>query len=115
MGLRSAALPVAFISSTAIVAAPHAAAAWGDVVTYEVDSNGSLSGVSYSDAMNDVQQITDVNAPWTITFTSRATVPEYGVSAETNGSSVSCRITVNGHVHDQKSATGRYAVVSCSA
>jgi hypothetical protein len=116
MGLRSAALPVALISfiPLAVIASPHAAAA-GSTVTYQADSDGSLSTVTYFDGMDDEKQISDVSAPWTMTFTNQATYPIYGLGAQTTGLHVACQIAVNGQVRDQKSATGRYAVVNCNA
>ncbi|WP_371851946.1 MmpS family transport accessory protein [Nocardia ignorata] len=34
---------------------------------------------------------------------------------QTNGSSVTCRITVDGKVADEQTSTGKYAVVNCTA
>jgi hypothetical protein len=70
--------------------------------------------VTYFDGMDEEEQNFDVGAPWTMTFTSRATYPMYGVGAQTNGLHVSCPTTVDGQVRDQESATGRYAVVNRS-
>lgn len=66
------------------------------------------------DGMGDMQQVTDVDAPSTTTFTNQATYPMFGVGAQTTGLQVSCQISVNGRVRDQKSAIGRYAVVNCT-
>lgn len=94
-------------------AAPKTAA--GGTVTYEVESDGSLSTVTYFDELNNEKQVTDVASPWNMTFTSQATYPIYGLGAQTSGEHVSCKISVDGKVRDQKSATGRYAVVNCNA
>ena len=67
--------------------------------------------ITYFDGMNDQKQISSVSVPWTLTFDNRATYPMVGV----NGLQVSCTIGVNGQVRDQKTATGRYSVVNCSA
>jgi outer membrane biosynthesis protein TonB len=84
-------------------------------VTYEIESDGSLSSVTYFDGMNDEKQVTDVASPWSMTFTNQATYPIYGLGAQTTGTHVSCKISINGQVRDQKSSTGRYAVVNCNA
>lgn len=84
-------------------------------ITYQVDSDGTLSTVTYFDGMNDQKQVTDVSAPWSLTFENQATFPMIGVGAQTTGLHVSCQISINGQVRDQKTATGRYAVVNCSA
>ncbi|WP_231971468.1 MmpS family transport accessory protein [Mycobacterium sp. E3198] len=84
-------------------------------ITYEVDSDAALSTVTYFDGMNDEKQITNVGAPWSLSFDNQATFPIIGLGAQTTGLHVSCQISVNGQVRDQKTATGRYAVVNCNA
>ncbi|OBF17200.1 hypothetical protein A5725_24585 [Mycobacterium kubicae] len=84
-------------------------------ITYEVQSDDSLLSVTYFDGMNDQKQVTNVSAPWSLTFENQASFPIVGVGAQTNGLQVSCTISVNGQVRDQKTATGRYAVVNCTA
>jgi hypothetical protein len=95
----------------ALIAAHHAAAA-GSQVTYQVTSDGSLSTVTYFDGMDDEKQISDVDSPWTMTFTNQATYPTYGVCALKNVLHVSCLIALNGKVRDRESATGWYVVVN---
>jgi hypothetical protein len=84
-------------------------------ITYEVDSDGTLSTITYFDGLNDEKQITDVSSPWSLTFDNQATFPIIGLGAQTTGLHVSCQISVDGQVRDQKTATGRYAVVNCNA
>ena len=84
-------------------------------ITYQVQSDGTLSTITYFDAMNDQKQISDASAPWTLTFDNEATFPLIAVGAQTTGLQVSCQISVNGQVRDQKTAKGRYAVVNCHA
>lgn len=96
-----------------VVLAPSAEAA--GQVTYEVVSDGVLSTVVYFDGINDQQTLSGVSAPWSATITNRATYPLYGVTAQTSGTQVSCRITVNGQVRDTKTAVGRYSLAICSA
>lgn len=97
----------------ALITAPSAGAA--GQVTYEVVSDGLLSTVVYFDGINDQQTLSGVSAPWSATITNRATYPLYGVTAQTSGTQVSCRITVNGQVRDTKTAVGRYSLAICSA
>ncbi|MFI5783013.1 MmpS family transport accessory protein [Nocardia sp. NPDC051570] len=87
----------------------------GKTIVYEVVSNGSLSSVTYFDALSAEQQDTDVPAPWSMTVDNTSTYPIAGLGAQTNGTSVTCRITVDGAVADEKTSTGQYAVVDCSA
>jgi hypothetical protein len=65
--------------------------------------------------MDDEKQVSDVSAPWSMTFTSQATYPIYGLGAQTTSLHVSCQISINGQVKDTQTATGRYAVVNCNA
>ena len=87
----------------------------GKTIVYEVISDGSLSSVTYYDALSAEKQDLDVAAPWTKTVVNTATYPIAGLGAQTNGTSVTCRITVDGVVLDEKTSTGQYAVVDCNA
>jgi hypothetical protein len=87
----------------------------GDTVTYTVSSDGPLVSVSYYDEMANMRQVTDQPANWSTTFTSETTSGLFAVGAKTTGEEVSCQITINGEVRDQKSAVGRYSLANCSA
>ncbi len=88
----------------------------GKTIVYEIISDAAtLNSVTYFDAKSAEQQVTDVSAPWSLTVTNNSTVAIAGIGAQTNGQSVTCRITVNGVVADQKTSTGQYAVVNCDA
>lgn len=87
----------------------------GKTITYEVISDATLQSVTYFDANDAEKQQTDVAAPWSLTVTNTSTYVIAGLGAQTNGQSVTCRITVDGQVVDQKTATGQYAVVNCTA
>lgn len=105
---------LAGLTVVAGMVAPVASAA-GDVITYEVTSNGSLSTVTYFDGMDEEQQEMDQPSSWSKTFDSEATYQSVVVSAQTEGTRASCQITKNGEVVDQQTAVGRYTVVMCSA
>ena len=98
----------------AVIAAPQANAD-GQMAKYEVFSNGPLSTIVYFDGINDMKTLTNVAAPWTGNYVNFATYPTYGVTAQTQGTQVTCRITVEGQVVAQETSIGRYTVVSCSA
>jgi hypothetical protein len=46
---------------------------------------------------------------------SQATYQLTSISAQTNGTQVSCQIVKNGEVVDQQQAVGRFTVLTCSA
>ncbi|WP_406282440.1 MmpS family transport accessory protein [Nocardia sp. NBC_00881] len=53
------------------------------------------------------------DAPWTMTVTNTSTYAIARVGAQTSGTSVTCRVTVDGRVKDETS-TRKYAVVDCT-
>jgi hypothetical protein len=87
----------------------------GDTVTYTVTSDGPLVSVSFYDEMDNMRQVIDQPANWSITFTSEATSGLFAVDAQTSGKAVYCQVTINGQVRDQKSAVGRNSLANCSA
>lgn len=103
----------AAVAGLALAVAPHAVAAPGDQVVYTITSDGALSSVTYRDASNNPQQVTNVTAPWSISFTSQAPAANYAVTARSTGSQVSCTITVNGQIVDRDSDNDGVADVDC--
>ncbi|MEV6323086.1 MmpS family transport accessory protein [Nocardia sp. NPDC051787] len=93
---------------------PKAPTGKGKTVVYEIISDSDLNSVTYWDANSEIQQETGASAPWTMTITNTSTAVIAGVGAQTNGSSVTCRVTVDGRVKDEKTSTGKYAVVNCT-
>ncbi|WP_431956022.1 MmpS family transport accessory protein [Nocardia lijiangensis] len=87
----------------------------GKNITYEIVSDDELSSVTYYDANSELQQETSATAPWSKSLTNSSTVALIGLGAQTNGSSVTCRIIVDGKVADEQTSTGKYAVVNCTA
>ncbi|SDE30612.1 MmpS family transport accessory protein [Rhodococcus tukisamuensis] len=88
----------------------------GKTIAYEVISDSAtLNSVTYFDANSEMQQESNPTAPWSLTVTNPSTVVIAGVTAQTEGTSVTCRVTVDGKVKDEQTATGKYAVVNCTA
>ncbi|WP_433733525.1 MmpS family transport accessory protein [Nocardia sp. CA-129566] len=87
----------------------------GKTVVYEIvsDSDG-LNNVTYFDDNSAIQQESSPTAPWSKTVINNSTYAVIGLGAQTKGASVTCRIIVDGKVKDEKTATGKYAVVNCS-
>lgn len=98
---------------SALLAAPVAHAS-GEQFTYQVQSDGPIMSVNYFDAINDIQIQQNLPSSWSQTINSRSTHQFHTISTQTTGTQIMCQIQVNGQVIDQKSATGRYAVVVCS-
>lgn len=88
----------------------------GKQVQYEVVSDsGTLNSVTWFDENSEMQQKSSASAPWTLTVNNTSTVVMAGVTAQTDGTSVTCRVVVDGKVEDEQTATGKYAVVNCTA
>jgi hypothetical protein len=88
----------------------------GQNITYEVISDSSvLNSVTWFDGMNAMQQQYPASDPWSLSVTNTATYPMTGLTAQTEGQSVTCRIIIDGHIADVHTATGQYAVASCAA
>jgi hypothetical protein len=93
---------------------PKAPGGKGKTVVYEIISDADLRSVTYWDENSELQQLHDTTAPWSITVTNTSTAVIAGAGAQTNGTSVTCRVTVDGKVKDEKTSTGKYAVVNCT-
>lgn len=88
----------------------------GKQVQYEVISDSAtLNSVTWFDEKSEMQQESSVSAPWSLAVNNSSTVVMAGVTAQTDGTSVTCRVTVDGKVKDEQTATGKYAVVNCTA
>lgn len=83
-------------------------------VTYEVYGPSDTSGsVSYLDNKAQPERADFTSLPWTVAITTTVPAVLASVVAQGNSDIIGCRITVNGEVKDDKSATGRDAQTSC--
>ncbi|KAA0095249.1 hypothetical protein CIW49_22465 [Mycolicibacterium sp. P1-18] len=83
------------------------------VVTYEVFGSGSTATVNYADLDGVPQRTGEVPLPWTLTLTT--TVPSVmpNVLAQGNGQTISCRVTVDHVVKDERTAEGVNSATYC--
>ncbi|KUH97493.1 MmpS family transport accessory protein [Mycobacterium sp. IS-3022] len=82
------------------------------VVTYEVFGSGTAV-VNYLDLDGKPVRAGTVNLPWTLTLETTAPSVAPNVIAQTDGQSISCRITVDDEVKDEKTASGVNAQTFC--
>lgn len=88
----------------------------GKAIQYEIISDsGSLNSVTWFDENSAIQQEQNTSAPWSLSIDNPSTFVIAGVGAQTTGTSVTCRVIVDGEVEDEQTATGQYAVVNCTA
>ena len=84
-------------------------------VRYEIESNGPISLVTYFDGIGDIKQDSPHGqATYWREFTNIATYPYYSVSAQTEGTSATCRLFVDGTLQDTNTTYGRYTIADCS-
>ncbi|TDZ76200.1 putative membrane protein mmpS4 [Mycobacteroides salmoniphilum] len=81
-------------------------------VTYEVSSGGKPITVSYLDEKGQSKLFTGA-APWRTSVTTNDFGFAAGITA-LSADTVTCRITVDGKVADEKTDTGRDPSVSCN-
>lgn len=81
-------------------------------VTYEVSSGGAPITVSYLDEKGQ-SRLFNGTAPWRTSLTTSDFGFTAGVTAISTGT-VTCRITVDGKVADEKTDTSRTPSVSCN-
>ncbi|OBH05503.1 MULTISPECIES: MmpS family transport accessory protein [unclassified Mycobacterium] len=111
----------ALVAGIPLMTAPGAAAdPPAYAVVYTVNSDAPLADVSYFDAAANLQLVSNPPNPWSLTFTTTPSGGTYSygtlsVSGTTTGRQVSCQITVNGSVKEQKSASGQNAHVNCTS
>lgn len=111
-------------ASPAASAAPSSAPAAGRTVTYDVTGDGgAASNISYStfngggggsesaaNAPLPFQKVIPLQASTILSSSVFSLVGQAGQ----NGTTISCKITVDGKVIAQQTSTGAYAVVTCS-
>jgi len=83
------------------------------VVTYEVFGTGTTAVINYMDLEGKPQRVADAPLPWTLTL--QTTLPSVmpNIMAQSDGDSITCRVTVDGEVEEEQTATGYRAETFC--
>ena len=83
------------------------------IMIYEVyGSHGSTAQISYFDADANVHSVT-AELPWSVTLSTLLPTVSANLMARTDGDEIGCRVTVNGTVREEQSATGINAQTYC--
>jgi hypothetical protein len=82
-------------------------------VKYEIFGTGSLATINYLDLDAQPQKAVSVALPWTLDLTTTAPAASPNIVAQSDGGSISCRITVDGVVKDQRTTDGVNAQTFC--
>jgi hypothetical protein len=84
-------------------------------VTYEVFGTlGSGGKVTYADLDSQPVEVTLASLPWSRSETTMSSAATLSLVAQVDGSSVGCRILVNGEVRDEQSVSHEGAAVACT-
>ncbi|PXX11006.1 MmpS family transport accessory protein [Mycolicibacterium moriokaense] len=82
-------------------------------VKYEIFGTGTVATINYLDLDAQPQKAENVPLPWTLDLTTTAPAASPNIVAQSDGGSISCRITVDGVVKDQRTTDGVNAQTFC--
>jgi hypothetical protein len=83
------------------------------VVKYEVFGAGSYADINYLDLDAKPQQVDGAGLPWTLVLETTAPSVLPNIVAQGDGSAITCRITVDDEVKDERTSTGVNAQTFC--
>jgi len=83
------------------------------VVKYEIFGNGSIATINYLDLDAQPQKALNAPLPWELTLTTTAPAASPNIIAQSDGNSITCRITVDGVVKDERTTDGVNAQTFC--
>jgi hypothetical protein len=115
-GLAVAQLRTVFGSNPVIVT-PRGSDSAADfnpkVVTYEVFGSGAAAVINYLDLDGKPQRVADAELPWTLRLTTTSPSASPNLVAQADGHTITCRITVDDEVKDERTSTGVNAETFC--
>ncbi|MBS9535543.1 hypothetical protein KIH27_18310 [Mycobacterium sp. M1] len=82
-------------------------------VKYEIFGSGATAVINYMDLEGKPQRVENTALPWTLTL--QTTLPSVmpNILAQGDGDSISCRVTVDDEVKQERTATGVNAETFC--
>lgn len=83
------------------------------VVKYEIWGSGSYANINYLDLDAKPQRTDAASLPWSLTLETTAPSAAPTILANGDGNSISCRITVDDKVKDERTTTGVDALTYC--
>jgi len=84
------------------------------IVTYEVFGEpGATADISYLDLESRPQRVDAAVLPWSVTLSTTLSAIAPNLYAQGKGSTLSCRITVDNELKDERTATGVSALTFC--
>lgn len=83
------------------------------VVKYEIWGNGSYADINYLDLDAKPQRVDHAPLPWTLVLETTAPSAMPNIVAQGDGDSITCRITVDDEIKDERTSTGLNAQTFC--
>jgi len=84
------------------------------VVVYDISGPpGSIANINYWDENANTHQVNNAPLPWSITISTTLPSVSANIMAQSDGSQISCKITVDGVVREQQSSDGHNAQTFC--
>ena len=82
-------------------------------VKYEIFGTGSVATINYLDLDAQPQKAENAPLPWSLTLTTTAPAASPNIVAQGDGDTITCRITVDGVVKDERTTDGLNAQTFC--
>jgi Mycobacterium membrane protein len=83
------------------------------VVTYEVWGSGTYADINYLDLDAKPQRADGAALPWKLTLQTNAPSAAPNIVAQGDGETISCRITVDDEIKDERTSNGVSAQTFC--
>ncbi|WP_197281027.1 MULTISPECIES: MmpS family transport accessory protein [unclassified Mycobacterium] len=83
------------------------------VVKYEVFGSASSANVNYLDLSADPKRVDGAPLPWTLVLSTTAPSVFPNLSAQSDGDSLGCRITIDDEVKAENQTNGVHALTFC--
>src|ERR1700709_1983258 len=83
------------------------------VVKYEIFGSGSYADINYLDLNAKPQRVDGASLPWTLELKTTAPSAFPNIVAQGDGSTISCRVTVDDEVKDENTTDGLNAQTFC--
>ncbi len=83
------------------------------VVTYEIFGTGTYADINYLDLDAKPIRVDGASLPWTLTLQTTAPSAAPNIVAQGDGQSITCRITVDDEVKDERTSNGVSAQTFC--
>jgi hypothetical protein len=83
------------------------------VVKYEILGDGASATINYLDLDSQPQKTLNASLPWQLTLTTTAPAASPNIIAQSDGDTITCRITVDGVIKDERAIDGVNAQTFC--